>query len=247
MPEAEAPVPAVLLLHGFTAHKEEMVELIGSPLLDRGVASLAVDLPVHGARSSGIARLSLQNPMALVSAWRLALREANTGLDFLARQPGVDASRIGLVGYSLGAYLSVFTAATNAMVRVVALIAGGDLPDRTPFAPIVRTIADPLRAVGSLAGRPLLMMNGTRDRLIRPEQASVLFDAAPEPKELRWYDGPHWPTERAMSDVADWVATRLAERPSVPLALDAPAPSSRPTRPHKESRARWRTRSDRSY
>lgn len=229
LPEAAGPVSAALLLHGFTARKEEMADSIGIALARRGVASLAPDLPVHGERVGGVDGMSLADPVALVRNWRLALHEAHEGVRFLSSLAGIDQLRIGIIGYSLGAYLSAFVAAVNPSVQVVALVCGGDLPARTPFASLVRKIADPLRAVRELAGRPLLMMNGRRDRLILPEQAQVLFDAAGDPKELRWYDGPHWPPRHAVDDVADWVVSRLAECPSAPYAQPgAPADSSPP-------------------
>jgi fermentation-respiration switch protein FrsA (DUF1100 family) len=79
-----------------------------------------------------------------------------------------------------------------------------------PFASLVRTIVDPCRDVRNLAGRPLLMINGSFDRTIRPEQARSLFEAASEPKELRWYDGGHWPPQSAIDSVADWLAAKLS-------------------------------------
>lgn len=227
LPEGSGQVPAALLLHGFTARKEEISDSIGVALARRGVASLAPDLPVHGERLRGLPGMSLSDPIALVRNWRLALREAHAGIRYLAEHVGVDPSRVGIIGYSLGAFLSSFVAAFNPRVQAIALVCGGDLPARTPFASLVRTVADPRRAVRELAGRPLLMMNGKRDTLILPEQAQVLFDAAKDPKELRWYDGPHWPPGTVADDVADWMVNRLAECPSAPYATpDARADSS---------------------
>jgi dienelactone hydrolase len=210
-PRAAAAVPAVLLLHGFSSRKERMADSIGRVLLAHGVASLAIDLPLHGAREGGLEGLSLRNPVALVQKWRLALREANLALEHLARDPAVDSARLGLAGYSLGAYIGLLVAADNRLARVVVLAAGGDLPERTPFASLVRTIADPQRAARRLAGRPLLMVNGRYDRTVRPEQARRLFEAARDPKELRWYDGGHWPPSPAIEQAALWLATRLRE------------------------------------
>jgi len=106
-------------------------------------------------------------------------------------------------------YLGIVVAGGNTHVGALALAAGGDLPARTPFSAVVRSIADPLRAARAFAGRPLFMINGRYDRTIRPEQARALFDAAGEPKELRWYDGGHWPPQNAVDQVVDWLAGRL--------------------------------------
>ncbi len=236
LPEAAGPVPAALLLHGFTARKEEMSDSVGVALARCGVASLALDLPVHGERMGGVEGMSLSDPLALVRNWRLALREAHEAIRYLAEHTKIDPFRVGIVGYSLGAYLSAFVAAVNRRVQAVALVCGGDLPAQTPFASLVRTVADPRRAVRALAGRPLLMVNGLRDSLILPEQAQVLFEAASEPKELRWYDGPHLPPNGVADEVAGWVVTRLAECPSAPFATPAePADSSQAPRLRRAS------------
>jgi uncharacterized protein len=209
LPRSAERVPGVVLLHGFSSRKERMADSIGRSLLDRRVASLAIDLPLHGTRDGGLEGLSLRNPLDLVQKWRLAVREADAALRYLSGQPAIDPARIAIAGYSLGAYLAVMVASTTDRVRAVALAAGGDLPETTPFSALVRAFADPRKAVRQLAGRPLLMVNGRFDRTIQPAQARALFDAAAEPKEIQWYDGGHWPPPAAVDRVADWLADRL--------------------------------------
>jgi dienelactone hydrolase len=218
IPEGAAAVPGVLLLHGFTSRKERVAESIGRSLAVRGVASLAIDLPMHGARQGRSESLSLRNPLALVQTWKLAVREANQAIEYLAAQEAIDPGRLAIAGYSIGAYLAMVVAADNPRVRAIALVAGGDLPEQTPFLSFVRGVADPRRAARSLAGRPLLMVNGKRDRTVTPAQARALFAAASEPKELRWYDGGHWPPETAIDDVALWLADQLSNRTKRRLA-----------------------------
>lgn len=211
LPRAARPVPGVLLLHGFNSSKEEMSDAVGAALARHGTASLAIDLPFHGTQRRAVEGLSLKNPMALIRVWRRAVYEAHQSLAWFAKRPEVDPTRLAIAGYSVGAYLAIVVASENRLVRVVALAAGGDLPETTPFAGLVRTIADPRRAARSLKGRPLLMINGRRDRTIRPAQAEALFAAAREPKELRWYNGGHQPPQAAIEQAAGWVADRLAE------------------------------------
>jgi fermentation-respiration switch protein FrsA (DUF1100 family) len=201
--------PGALLLHGFTSRKERMAEGIGRALLARGVATLSVDLPLHGAREGSIDELSLRNPLQLIGAWRLALSEVRLSLDYLTQLAVIDATRLALVGYSLGSFLSVVAAAGDERVRAMVLASGGDLPERTPFAALVRAAADPLRAVRRFAGRPLLMVNGRYDRTITSAQAERLFEAAREPKEIHWYQGGHWPPPREIDFAAEWLSARL--------------------------------------
>jgi uncharacterized protein len=213
IPNESAPAPAALLLHGFTSHKERMVESVGRALLRVGVASIAIDLPLHGSREGSIDEISMRNPLQVVKTWRDAVTESRQALHYLAEHPAVDPRRIGLVGYSLGAFLGLVVASSDALVRVVALAAGGDLPDRTPFASLVRTVADPLRAVRALKGRRLLMVNGRSDRTVTAAQAERLFGAADEPKEIRWYPGGHWPPHAEIEFTARWLADALVHTP----------------------------------
>ena len=203
-------VPAAILLHGFSSSKERMAQDVGRALLARGVASLALDLPFHGERQ-GADREIPRNPLALVGAWKTAIAEALAAVTWLGAQPGVDATRIAVVGYSLGGFLALMTAAEEQRLRVVALAAAGDLPDQTPYAALVRGLVDPLRAARRLDGRPLLLVNGRRDSTTRPAQAERLFAAASEPKTLKWYDGGHWPPPAAINGAAEWVSARLTE------------------------------------
>jgi uncharacterized protein len=209
-PAGGGRVPVALLLHGFSSSKERMAHSVGRALLARGVASLALDLPFHGERDGNAGTLS-RNPLALVSAWRNAVAESRAATAWLAAQPEIDAQRIGVVGYSLGGFLALMTAAEEERLRVIALAAAGDLPDKTPYAALVRGLVDPLRAARRLEGRPLLLVNGRRDMTTRAAQAERLFAAAAEPKTMVWYDGAHWPPQSAIDQAAEWTAARLSE------------------------------------
>jgi dienelactone hydrolase len=208
LPTGNTPLPAVLLVHGLGSTKEQMTGSIGRALVRRGIAILAVDLPLHGSRFVGDVR-SLMNPIAVAQAWRRAIREVSHALRFLASHAGVDGNQIGIAGYSLGAYVALVVAANDPSIRAVCLAAGGDLPSDIPFAPLIRNIVDPRRIIRNIAGRPLLMVNGRFDQRIRPEAAEALFAAALEPKELRWYEGGHWPPPNVIDDAADWLSLHL--------------------------------------
>jgi len=209
LPTAERPAPGVLLLHGYSSHKEQMADTVGRVLLRHGIASLAIDLPLHGERRGGMDMQAMRNPLALASAWRTAQAEARLALGYLGARPEVDAGCLALVGYSMGSFLGVQVAADEQRVRAVVLAAGGDLPDATPFASLVRTLADPRRAVRRLAGRPLLMVHGRRDRTVTPAQAERLFAAAGEPKTIRWWDAGHYLPDAAIDEAAEWLRAEL--------------------------------------
>jgi len=208
LPRGVRSAPAALLLHGFSSSKERMAQAVGRALQQRGIASLALDLPFHGERNGG-EEPPYRNPIALVGAWRSAAREARAAIEWLGAQAEVDGARLGVVGYSLGGFLALMMASEEPAVRAITLAAAGDLPDSTPYLSMVRRAVDPLRAVRKLDRRPLLLVNGRRDRTTRPVQAERLFASAEEPKELYWYEGGHWPPVSAIEYAAEWMTGKL--------------------------------------
>jgi fermentation-respiration switch protein FrsA (DUF1100 family) len=209
VPKGAGPVAAALLIHGYSSRKEQMEESVGKALLRRGIASLAIDLPLHGARRDPAARAGMGEPLELIRHWRLAVQETRLAIHFLRARAEVDAGRVAVVGYSLGSFLATLLAAEEKSVRAVVVAAGGDLPSGIPFATLARTVVDPLRAVRKLAGRPLLVVHGRRDRTVLPEQAQRLFDAAREPKEIRWWDSGHHLPAAAIDDTTQWLVDHL--------------------------------------
>ena len=209
LPDGVTQPPAALLLHGYGSRKEQMADAVGRILLDAGIASLAIDLPLHGERDRAVDLDAVRNPLVLISQWRAALAECGAALEWMAEQQELDGHRLAIVGYSMGSFVGVMVAARNDHVKALVLAAGGDLPEGTAFTRLVRTVADPVRSIRRLDGRPLLMVHGTRDRTVRPEQAVRLFEAAPEPKELRWYETGHWLPDAATRDAATWLKAQL--------------------------------------
>ena len=209
LPDGIGPHPAALLLHGYSSRKEHMADGVGAALLRHGVGSLAIDLPLHGTRADPVQAQAARNPLAAVRLWKQALREAALGLGYLSARPEVDRDALALAGYSMGSFLAVMLAAEQPSVRAVVLAAGGDLPSGSPLTLVARTVADPLRAVRRLNGRPLLMVHGRNDRTVKPDQAERLFAAAAEPKRIEWYDAGHWLPDAAVSDAAEWLAKTL--------------------------------------
>ena len=208
LPTATEPVPAALLLHGYASRKEDMAESVGEALLPLGIASLSIDLPLHGDRADPLELRSVRNPLELAARWRTAIEEAQLALRFLGARREIDRDRLAVIGYSLGSYLSLAVVERDRAPRALVLAAGGDLPD-FPFAALIRGVADPMRGVRALGGRPLLMVHGRRDRTILPAQAERLFAAAAEPKEIQWWDAGHYLPDAAVRKAAEWLARTL--------------------------------------
>lgn len=180
---------------GYRGSKSDLIG-IGSALWRAGFNMLLFDYHGHGAGRGAPITLAHREVQDFFAA-----------LDYtLARIPH---ARIGVIGFSMGAAIAILGGAQRPEARVIV----ADSPFAThadvvshnvqrvlripgqPFAAISdyflersagyrgRDVA-PLRVIGQLAGRPLLLIHGTDDDMIPVSHARRLYDAAHEPKEL---------------------------------------------------------------
>jgi dienelactone hydrolase len=191
-----APYPLVLLEHGAGGAKDaSYLDTTAAPWVRAGAAVASIDLPLHGERRS--AKLSelllgaLREPASrdalrsnlLVDFARQAVIDLRRCLDALLPLPEIDAQRVVFAGFSLGAIVGATFCAFDHRPRAAALaLAGGG---NGPAA------ADPIRFIDRCRSTKLLFVGANADETIPRSATQALFDAAPEPKELLWFDGTH--------------------------------------------------------
>jgi dienelactone hydrolase len=107
-PATPGPHPAAVFVHGAAGGQRDFNRLFAQPLLDAGVAVLIYDKAGHGL-SGGIEPTIFDQRDA-----------ASAALDLLARQPGLDAGRIGLAGVSNGMWAVPMVAGCRSDVAFVA-------------------------------------------------------------------------------------------------------------------------------
>lgn len=106
LPEGEGPFPAVLWLHGFGGSRVEARRLFvdgARRLAARGIASLRIDFRGCGESDGEFERTSVGTMTA----------DAEAGLVWLARHEAIDADRVGVLGFSLGATVASQLADTS--------------------------------------------------------------------------------------------------------------------------------------
>ncbi len=94
-------LPGVLLVHQYTLDRSQWEAMIPA-LVDDGYVVLALDLRGHGDSDPQSGALS-----ELLTDPEQAPLDVAAGLEWLAAEPHVDAERVGVVGTSIGANLSV--------------------------------------------------------------------------------------------------------------------------------------------
>lgn len=106
VPDGAGPFPAVLMLHGFGSSRDEvggMYAAEAAALASAGIASLRIDFRGFGqsAGDTGHHTVDRQN------------EDAAIGLAALIATAGVDAERIGVLGFSFGGGAAIQLAAAN--------------------------------------------------------------------------------------------------------------------------------------
>jgi pimeloyl-ACP methyl ester carboxylesterase len=117
---ASAPIPAVLLLHGF-GEDRAVWNSLRSELLGRGWAVLALDLRGHGGSTNRNGR-----PFRASEEWRTSSHEfpvdIDPALDWLKAQPRINNTRIVVIGSDIGANLALIASGRFPEVRTVVAI-----------------------------------------------------------------------------------------------------------------------------
>ena len=193
LPEGrKGPAPAVFCHHQHNAEfqlgKSEVVGLIGNPeqaygkeLAQRGYIVLAADALCFEERredslDGGAAYERFIATTLLLKGDSLQRRniwDVMRGIDYLTSRPEVDAGRIGMIGHSLGGQETVFSAAFEERIKVVAVSCGfttykANIRERLPhnwslYVPGVLTIGEMYDLAALIAPRPFFMAAATKD------------------------------------------------------------------------------------
>ncbi|THF74055.1 acetylxylan esterase [Cohnella fermenti] len=212
----EGPYPCVVLYHGYTGSK-------GTPdsysnWLLAGYAVMAIDIRGQGGETGNL----LPQTHGMTRGWmnqglldpeqhyyRAIAIDALKALEWAARQPEVDASRIAVVGGSQGGGLSLIVSALSDLpARTIADIpnmchmdygislSSGSLTEAADFVSrqpehletVLRTLSyfDMLNLCDRLKA-PLLVSVGLKDPICMPETIFAVYNRIEAPKELIVY------------------------------------------------------------
>jgi uncharacterized protein len=204
--------PCVLLLHALSSDKETMIRLFGRPLAERGIAALALDAHLHGERKPPSSRPL--GPLEYLDMARESIIEYRQALDCLGTRPDIDSTRIGLLGYSLGAMMGTILAGVDERVQACVFMVGGDmvqasLPSVPAFLRPMLESVSPVNYVGQISPRPVLFLNGEWDSTVPRTAATLLHEAAREPKQIVWADAGHLLPEGIAAQGIEWLRERL--------------------------------------
>ena len=116
-PEGDRPFPGIIIIHeinGLTDHIRD----VAARFARQGYVALAVDLLAGRNRTVCMARFIGQ--LVSRSPNNSSVSELKAALTHLAAQPGVDAARLGAVGFCMGGSFAVLWACTDDRLKAIA-------------------------------------------------------------------------------------------------------------------------------
>jgi dienelactone hydrolase len=194
VPPGRGPFPAVIWAHGSGGTRDDLI-LPATWLAARGAVSLVVDDPFERDPQLNLASDAKQR--AAVVQQVVDLRRA---VDLLQSRPDVDPKRIGFMGLSFGAMQGALLSGADSRVKAFDLQSGRG-----------RTLGPGLNDLTWIrrSHAAFLFQLGLHDRIVPRAELVALARAAPEPKEIRWYDAGHPLDLRANHDQLRWLAHEL--------------------------------------
>jgi carboxymethylenebutenolidase len=157
IPHTKGLHPAVIILHGAAGFDQRYAGLARF-LADSGFVTLALDYYAE----VGPSPISSEEKLKKWPGYQLAIRNA---VKYLSSLKNVSEQRIGLVGFSRGAFLAVSVAASIPSVKAVVDFFGGGGGGTEPLEKEVQGLP------------PLLILHGENDRIVPLRFAHDLEDA----------------------------------------------------------------------
>jgi dienelactone hydrolase len=118
------PLPVVLCMPGSPNVKEDLLQRIDiiSEWADRGFFTISIDRPHHGERDGNL-RAAIEE-RGLLKVWGESVYDLMRTLDYIETRKEADASRVGMLGLSMGGMEALWLAALDERVDVVVSVAG---------------------------------------------------------------------------------------------------------------------------
>lgn len=227
-PEMPKRIPGVCICHGIPRDNKPVEEkkypALAEKFCERGCAALIFNF--QGASGSG-GEFSF-------SGWA---RNVSDVISYLASHPRIDAERLGLMGFSGGAFVSWSVVAKDSRIKAFAscsspsdltgmriieegikyakkigILRINDVDKARKELRIDSQKLNPLKWAEKISPRPVLIIHGAQDDLIPVKNAYELYEKAKEPKKILIFENTDHVirnNEDAMNTVADWIVKNV--------------------------------------
>jgi fermentation-respiration switch protein FrsA (DUF1100 family) len=225
-------VPALCICHGIPSGNPPDPQDPGYPYLAQYLSALGLIVVIFNFRGTGLSGGNFD-----ILGWT---RDLSTIINFLCSKNEIREDKIFLMGFSGGAAVSIYYAAQDPRISYLITCASpaeftfchhpqqiqvflehcrtiGIIRDRD-FPPSLETWADGFKTISpkdwikKISPRPLLIIHGEEDDLVKVDHAKILYAHALEPKELSILKGAGHRlrlVKEAMSLAKAWIQKHL--------------------------------------
>jgi len=123
LPDGDGPHPGVVVIHEASGLNENIRD-ITRRLAGEGYAALAVDL--FNGRNRAICMARYMAGMLMGSVNRYGIDDLRAALTLLAKNPEVDALRLGAIGFCMGGGFAIAWACTDSRLKAIAPFYGAN-------------------------------------------------------------------------------------------------------------------------
>ncbi len=117
VPAGEGPFPGIVIIHEIFGLTENIKD-IAQRFADVGYVALAVDL--FTGRNRTVCMFRFMGQMLLTPLNNTSVHALKEALTFLAQQPGVDAEKLGAIGFCIGGGFAIAWACTDNRLKAIA-------------------------------------------------------------------------------------------------------------------------------
>ena len=196
--------PVIILMHGLTQSRNQWWREDDGPysfpsrhreaLVQAGFAVLAIDARAHGDRMTAT---DFENPATYLENWYIdAVRklvaetaiDARGAIDAVEEIGAVDVDRIGLAGFSLGAFSGYLASAVDPRIDASLMMA-------LPLVPVSEgqnaSFTSPFAYAPGFEGKALGLIAATEDSLYTREAVETLVAGLPIVPQVYWIESGH--------------------------------------------------------
>ncbi len=212
LPEGKGPFPCVIVLD-ITGGDQSLSRTISMCLTQNRIAGLFVQMAYYGPRRPPGSRRRLMTtdlPQTLANV-RQTVLDLRRAAAWMESRDELDPKRLGILGTSLGSFMSALTGEMEPRLgRVGVMLGGGGLVEAFTNHPQTRALFKPIEVVGlkeplkrliapadpitwaaNLKDRKLLIIAASRDEIVPASAAQALWEASGKQK-IVWYPTTHY-------------------------------------------------------
>lgn len=181
-PARNAPTGVTVVgFHGYNGNRAAMAN-DGNRLTENGIAVLLAEYRGYGGVDGQPSEDGLR-------------QDAIAAANYVRRRPGVDPTRVAYLGYSLGTGVAVEAAQATPPAALILMAPYTSLPDVAwsrmpglPYRVLMHSQFDSRSRIADVRV-PLLIIRGSNDHMVPPDQSQLVFDAANQPKQIMTMPG----------------------------------------------------------